>query len=368
MARFRRIARPALLPLSLFYGLIVMIRNWLFDAKLLRSTRFKLPVICIGNITVGGTGKTPHVEYLIRQLKQNYNLAVLSRGYKRQTHEFILATSDSGVAEVGDEPLQIKRKFPDVHVAVESDRVLGVQMLMELIPGLRVVLLDDAYQHRTITPGLSVLLIDFTRPVFRDVLLPAGNLRESSRNMRRADIILVTKCPSSLSIGEREKFISRLHPCKHQQVFFTYYDYGNPLPVFPEQAGKQLINLPDKPVHKKKSVLLVTGIANPAPLKQYLANIFDVRDELDFPDHHNYSRNDFLQIKTTFDPIGDPEKYVLVTEKDAVRIRESAFIDCTFRSAFYYIPIEVKFLTDCEEAFLNIINRFIRNSDSSSVK
>jgi tetraacyldisaccharide 4'-kinase len=361
MGRFRKIARPLLLPFSLLYGSAVLIRNWLYDVNLFHTTRFKIPTISVGNITVGGTGKTPHVEYLIRQLKPHYHLAVLSRGYKRKTKNFVLASENSGVAEIGDEPLQIKQKFPDVPVAVESDRVLGVQRLMEVFPDLQTVLLDDAYQHRSIAAHLSVLLVDYTRPVFQDVLLPAGNLREPQHNICRANIILVTKCPESLSVSEREKFISRLRPRAHQQVFFTCYTYGAPVPVFVETKNRTSPSDPDDHLPSGSSVLLVTGIANPAPLKKYLAGIFDIRKELDFPDHHNFNLNDFKLIHQTFESIEATDKLILVTEKDAVRIRESEFHNSPFSNRIYYIPVEVKFLANCEEPFLKIVFEALRN-------
>jgi tetraacyldisaccharide 4'-kinase len=203
MAGFRHIVRPLLLPLSLLYGLVVLIRNLLFDFRIMRSTRFKLPVISVGNITVGGTGKTPHVEYLVQLLKNDFKLAVLSRGYKRKTKGFILASKKTGVADIGDEPLQIKLKFPDVNIAVEHNRVKGVRTLIERIPKLNLVILDDAYQHRYIRPGLSILLVDYNRPIFHDMLLPAGNLRESWHNAKRADIIIITKSPDHFSARER---------------------------------------------------------------------------------------------------------------------------------------------------------------------
>ena len=233
MALFRIIRRPALLPFSPFYGMVVRIRNLLFDINILRSTRFNIPVISVGNITVGGTGKTPHVEYLVQLLRNDYKLAVLSRGYKRKTNQFILASKSSGITEIGDEPKQIKLKFPGVYVAVDSNRVRGIRTLMQSIHNLDMVILDDAYQHRYVKAGLSILLIDYNRPIFKDMLLPAGNLREPRNNLNRADIIIVTKCPEILTSSQRGDFITRLRPNSKQAIFFTKFAYGSPVPVLP---------------------------------------------------------------------------------------------------------------------------------------
>jgi tetraacyldisaccharide 4'-kinase len=362
MAGYRHLPRPALLPFSLFYGLVVLVRNLLFDLGILRSTRFKLPVISVGNITVGGTGKTPHVEYLVQLLKNDYKLAMLSRGYKRKTKNFILASTKSKVAEIGDEPLQIKLKFPKVHVAVDRNRVKGVKTLIESFHKLDVVILDDAFQHRYIRPGLSILLVDYNRPPFKDMLLPAGNLREPWQNAKRANIIIVTKCPVHLSPQERACFISNLHPGARQEIFFTKYAYGTPVPVFPDKHGRQNI-ITFKYLHKPGvGVLLVTGIANPEPLKQYLKNVLIINDELTFPDHHNYDAQDLQLIKNTFQTIQADEKYILVTEKDAIRIRASYIPDNSFRKAFYYIPVEVKFFAKGEKPFIKRVYKFIKKS------
>jgi tetraacyldisaccharide 4'-kinase len=362
MTGFRHIQRPALIPLSLCYGLVVIFRNWLFDLRILPSVRFKLPVISIGNITVGGTGKTPHVEFLIKLLKNDYRLAVLSRGYKRKTNKFILATTKSGVTEIGDEPLQIKLKFPDVNVAVECNRVKGVKTLIESIHKLELVILDDAFQHRYIQPGLSVLLVDYNRPVFQDMLLPAGNLREPRQNAKRADIIIVTKCPGRLSPHERADFISNLHPVPGQKIYFTKYNYGNPVPVFPDKHGRQEI-VTYKHLHKTGTgVLLVTGIANPEPLRKFLHESIHIDKELTFPDHHNYNLQDLKLIRSTLKTIAAEEKYILVTEKDAVRLKESEPIDKNFKKAFYYIPVEVNFLAKGEKPFIKRIYKFLKKS------
>ncbi|MBN1145456.1 MAG: tetraacyldisaccharide 4'-kinase [Bacteroidales bacterium] len=362
MAGFRHISRPLLLPFSVLYGMVVAVRNLLFDKGILPSTRFKLPVISIGNITVGGTGKTPHVEYLIRLLKEDYKIAVLSRGYKRKTKDFMLASVRSDVADVGDEPLQLKLKFPDIPVAVEKNRVKGVKILTDKIHKLNAVILDDAFQHRYIRPGLSILLVDYTRPVFNDILLPAGNLREPRRNSKRADIIIVTKCPGHLSPHEKALFISRLQPTAEQEVYFTRYVYGNPVAVFADKHG-QAESFPLKHFYKPgNAVMLVTGIANPEPLKLFLEESVPVHEEMAFPDHHNYDKDDFQRIKKSFKTIEAVNKFILTTEKDAVRIRNSGLADKNLRKVFFYLPVEVKFLAKGEKPFIKQLYKYIKKS------
>jgi tetraacyldisaccharide 4'-kinase len=364
MSGLRHIARPVLLPLSLLYGFGVLIRNLLFDLQILRSSRFNLPVISIGNITVGGTGKTPHVEYLIRLLKDDFRIAVLSRGYRRKTRDFVLASKKSKVSDIGDEPRQMKLKFPDVSIAVERSRVRGIKTLMENISKLDLVILDDAFQHRYILPGLSILLVDYNRPVFNDALLPAGNLREPWYNAKRADIILVTKCPDHLSQPERLDFISRLRPTDKQKVFFTGYTYGKPVPVFPDKHGQQE-PVSIKSLKKSRTgVMLVTGIANPAPLRQYLEQNLHVDDEFIFGDHHEYDLKDILNIQSKFQTNENADKIILVTEKDAVRLQELYIPNKKFRKSFFYIPIEIKFLAKGQKPFIKRIYKFLKKSGS----
>ena len=363
MALFRNIRRPVLLPFSPFYGMGVRIRNLLFDLNILKSNRFSIPVISVGNITVGGTGKTPHVEYLIQLLRNDYKLAVLSRGYKRRTNHYILASKNSGISEIGDEPKQIKLKFPGIHVAVDSDRVHGIKTLIQSIHNLDLVILDDAYQHRYVKPGLSILLVDYNRPLFLDMMLPAGNLREPRSNLNRADIILVTKCPEILTSSQRGDFITRLHPNLKQDVYFTKFAYGSPIPVFPEKQVKSE-PLTYKHLRKKGTIMLVTGIASPQPLRKFLTDIATIKEEITFRDHHLFTLQDFKQIKSTFKNIGGDEKYIVVTEKDAVRIRESNGVDKALKKVMYYIPVEVKFLAKGEKPFIKKVYKYLKKSKS----
>lgn len=341
----RQIERPLLLPFSLIFRTIVSLRNLLFDTEVLSSERFGLPVISVGNITVGGTGKTPHVEFLTKLLHKDFRVAVMSRGYKRKSRGFVLATRKSSLADIGDESLQIKQKFPDIQVAVDNNRIHGIQQLLNSAFPPQVIVLDDAFQHRYVRPGLSILLVDYTRPVFNDVMLPAGNLREPWQNSKRADIIIVTKCPFHLSPADKELLISRLRLRKKQDVFFTAYAYGQPAFVFPPKDGKSHVSY--KQLKKSNAgIFLVTGIANPQPLLRFLNHLLPVSESLFFPDHHPFSLKDLNTIQSKFNAMSSEKRYVVVTEKDAVKLRELTEMNKSLRKSLLYIPIEVEFLGD----------------------
>ena len=358
----RQIQRPALLPLNALYGLVVGIRNLLFDHGILRSVSFSLPVIAVGNITAGGTGKTPHVEFLVGLLKNDFKIAVLSRGYKRKTRDFRMASVKSVVAELGDEPMQIKSKFPEVTVAVDRKRVNGVNRLIREYRKLEVIILDDAFQHRYIKPGLLILLVDHGRPVFNDVLLPAGNLREPWRNATRANIVIVTKCPDHLSPNDRAVFIDNLKLLPKQVVFFTRFEYGSPTEVFPGKR-RHPATLTYKQLRKSGAgILLVTGIANPRPLREFLEKNLNIAEEIVFPDHHTFTYRDILDIKARFRIFTRENNYILVTEKDAIRLRELEIADKAFLQAFYYIPVEVKFLAKGEKPFVKRIYKYLKKA------
>ena len=270
-------------PFSVLFGIGVRLRNLLFDVGWLHEERFPLPVICIGNLTVGGTGKTPHTEYLIRLLQNSFRLAVLSRGYKRKSKGFVLASSTSRMEDIGDEPYQMARKFPAIHVAVDGDRCRGIRQLTspQGAPDTEVILLDDAFQHRYVRPGLRILLMDYHRPVECDQLLPAGRLREPASGKKRADLLIVTKCPPTLSLEECERIRQRIQLLPHQEVFFTTLAYGKLYPLFMDAPTQPL------DVLKDKEVLLVTGIASPAPLMEEVGRHAARITPLLFGDHHN---------------------------------------------------------------------------------
>lgn len=346
-----------LFPLSLIYGVIVFFRNLLFDVGIIKPTGFRLPVISVGNITVGGTGKTPHVEYIVNLLKDYFSIAVLSRGYKRKSKGFQLAGSGSSFQETGDEPMQIKTRFPEIIVAVDSNRVHGIQHLITQFSHLQTVILDDAFQHRYVRPGLSIVLVDHNRPVFRDFLLPLGNLRESRFNINRADIVVVSKCPPEMDELQRRKFVRRLCLWHQQPVFFTFYRYGNIMPVFEEKANA-LVMAKDR--QDNTGILLITGIADNRPLKDYLVQFFKNVVVMTFPDHHSYTTDDIRAVEKRFGDLPHNAKVIITTEKDAVRFRELPDAGQRIGEYLYYIPVEVKFLDNAGEIFNETVMNFCR--------
>jgi tetraacyldisaccharide 4'-kinase len=341
--------RMLMLPFSLVYGLIIYIRNWMFDRNILRSASFNLPLICIGNLAVGGTGKSPMVEFLIGKLRNQFQMAILSRGYKRKTSGYALATAQSTALEIGDEPMQFYNKFPDVTVAVGEERVVAIPQLLHDKPDTRVIILDDAFQHRSVKAGFNILLTDYNNLFTRDWFLPTGDLRDQQRSARRANIIVVTKCSPDLSLSEKNHLISEIKPVKEQQIFFTAISYGVPYHVVtrePWTAGKTT------------EILLVTGIANPAPLKKYLEEKFNGYDEIAFGDHHIFTIDDLKNILKKFDQIQSPGKILLTTEKDAVRFQK--FSQQLRELPFFVMPIQPVFLFNEENQFTRLITTFIQ--------
>jgi len=349
-----------LYPFSLVYGLITAIRNFLYDSELLKSVEFPIPVICVGNLAAGGTGKTPHTEYLARLLGKEFSVAILSRGYKRKSRGFRIATADSGVDDIGDEPLQMYRKFPGLTMAVDRDRVHGVREILRIKPDTNVIILDDGFQHRRITPGYSILLSAYDRLMIRDHMLPYGNLRESIHNMRRADIILVTKSPETVSAIQRRIIVKEISKAPYQNLYFTSITYGNPLQVFEgEEPGEDIFSAEMK---EDTGVLLVSGIADPEPLAEYLRARTAELSIISFGDHHMFRDDDIERIKSAWAALKSRRKYLVTTEKDAVRLREFANIAEPFRSAIYYIPVGICFLNDDKEEFDKLIIDYVRKN------
>jgi tetraacyldisaccharide 4'-kinase len=353
-----------LYPFSLLYGLASVVRNMMYDYNVIKSHEFPIPVISVGNITVGGTGKTPHVEFLVELLKDEFTVAVLSRGYKRKTRHFILADPYSGVEEIGDEPVQIKHKFPDVHVAVDHKRVNGVKQLITRIPELDVVLLDDAYQHRRIKPGLSILLVDFNRPITKDRLLPSGRLREKASEKRRANIILVTKCTNRLKPIEQRLIVKDLTLFDFQHLYFTRFRYREPVPVFKDAGAK--ISLSEIKACSP-AILMITGIANPRLFKRHLRSISTRIREMVFPDHHGFSQRDISHILHAYNDMEGKNRFIFTTEKDATRLRKFVNIDADIKSRMFYVPIEVEFLNEDTENFNNQILKYVKNNRRDSI-
>jgi tetraacyldisaccharide 4'-kinase len=340
-----------LLPFSLIYGLIVKVRNYLFDIRLLKSVAFKLPVICVGNLSAGGTGKTPHVEYLIRLLQNHTKIAVVSRGYLRKSKGFVLADTNSTVAKVGDEPMQYINKFKNVLVAVDEDRCHGIRKLMADQPEMKAVILDDAYQHRYVKPGLTILLTDFHSLYTNDYLLPAGRLRESKKGAKRADIIIVTKTDPVFSPLSKRAVLEKIKPLPHQKVFFSYVTYGFPVPLFHD--------LPALRYNLINTIVLFVGIANPYPLEQYLKRLCSELVIVRFKDHHQFSEKDITDVKTTFNNQFTKRKVLITTEKDAMRLHEPSLLQLLKGMPIYYIPIEVSFHFREKEKFDKLVTDFV---------
>jgi len=357
----RNILSPILFPLSLLYGFIIYIRNRLFDYHFLKSKQFNIPLISVGNITVGGTGKTPHIEYLADLLKSEFKVATLSRGYKRKSKGFILSTINSTDTEIGDEPKQIKQKFPEIEVAVDADRTNGINKLIQL-KNPDVILLDDAFQHRKVNPGLSILLIDYSRPINKDFILPFGNLREQSFEKRRANIIIITKSPNTLKPIERRIIFNELNPYPFQHVFFTCFDYGRITSVFGSSENK--IN---DQILTNFEILLVTGIANPKPLKKYiLENISKNIHNLEYSDHYSFKNSDIKMIMRKFEEIRSENKIIITTEKDAMRLQKFSNIADNLKESLFYIPIQVKFLNNRTDNFNQQVIEYVRKNKEHS--
>ena len=346
-----------LYPLSLIYGLITAFRNWLFDQELLPSTEFKLPVISVGNLAVGGTGKTPHTEFILRALQDEWKIAVLSRGYKRKTKGFYLADENSDSKTLGDESFQIHQKFPKVKVAVDEKRVHGVQTLQELIPDIQVIVLDDAYQHRYIQPGLSILLTDYSNLYSKDLMLPAGELREWKSGSTRANIIVVTKCPADINPMQMRIIELELKIQTNQHIYFSCFKYDEIVPVFPDstQTNWTLSGLKEA----EAGVLLVAGIVSPEPIVEELTKYSHEVKSLFFDDHHAFNQKDFNAISKKFEAMESAEKIIVLTEKDAARLISNPLFPESLKARTFALPIRVSILHDQETLFIQKIKSYV---------
>lgn len=358
-----------LYPIAALYGMGVNLRNQFFDWGLLREQSFDVPVISIGNITVGGTGKTPHTEYLVRLLKQHFQVAVLSRGYKRKSRGFLLAGPDTPMEQIGDEPFQMKQKFPDVHVAVDADRRRGISRLCqtEVTPEVEVVLLDDAYQHRYVKPGVNILLVDYHRLIKDDALLPAGRLREPERGKSRANIVIVTKCPRDIKPMDYRVLSKRMDLFPYQRLYFSTIAYGKLRPLSGGASGGCFGERPLDSLGADEKVLLLAGIASPAVLKEELEKRAGQVELLAFPDHHAFTDNDIVRLRRQFAALGEGRKIIVTTEKDATRLEGHPALDDELRRAIYTLPIEVEFLQGQQETFNEQIIRYVRANSRNSI-
>jgi len=350
-----------LLPFSWLYGMGVKLRNYMFEIGILKSRSFDTPVISVGNITVGGTGKTPHVEYLIRLLQDKVKVAVLSRGYKRKSHGFVLAEKDTPQAMIGDEPYQMHRKFPDIYVAVDKDRCHGIRKLTDenIAKGTDVVLLDDAYQHRYVNPSINILLVDYHRLIIYDKLLPAGRLREHQKGKNRANIVIITKCPRDLKPMEIRVLIKAMDLFPYQTLFFTTLEYRELHPIF-EGSDRKLDEM------KNTNILLLTGIASPQQMildiKPYCKNI----TPLSFSDHHAFTTKDVETINNTFASL-PPPKAIITTEKDESRILDVNGLSEEVKSNIYTLPVEIKFMQEEGKMFNENIIGYVRKNSRNSI-
>ena len=350
-----------LLPFSWIYGSIVRFRNWLFDIGLKKSKSFSIPIISVGNITVGGSGKTPHVEYLIRLLHDKAKIAVLSRGYKRKSHGYILANESTTMPEIGDEPFQMHEKFSDIYVAVDAKRARGIENLQndEASKDVDVVLLDDAFQHRYVKPGINILLVDYHRLIIYDKMLPAGRLREPLSGKNRADIVIITKCPKDLKPMEFRVLTKAMDLYPFQKLYFTSINYDTPKGVF-EEKQIELDKLQD--FH----VLLLTGIASPKQMEHDLKPMTKDITNLSFGDHHSFKGKDIDRINDAFESIPEP-RIIITTEKDAVRLRETEGLYEKVKSNMYELPIKVSFMLDQQDNFNEKIISYVRKNSRNSI-
>lgn len=331
-----QLLRKIAFPISLAYAVVVGLRNYLYDMGFLKSKAYRTPVICVGNLTVGGTGKTPMIEYLISILKRNHRIAVLSRGYRRKSKGFVLADPHSNAEAMGDEPYQIHVKFPEISVAVDADRQKGIEILeKDMRPD--VILLDDAFQHRKVNPGFSILLTAYGKLYTSDWYLPTGNLRDGARQAKRAQLIVVTKCPPKLSRNDRKKIREALKPKADQKVLFSCLSYG--------VATKDNGEAHPLDYFRDRSLTLVTGIADPAPLIDYLRQAGLNFEHARFKDHHYFTKNELEILRS--------KPLVITTEKDYVRLKGKI-------EGLFYIPIEHSFLGDDGQVLEQLVGDFMK--------
>ena len=350
-------------PVSIVYGWVMAVRNMMFDKGILKQTEFDIPVITVGNISMGGSGKTPHTEYILDKLTNDYHIGMLSRGYKRRTKGFVLATENSHVEDIGDEPYQIFQKFRsrNVMVAACEKRVEGIEKMREIDPDLQMIVLDDAFQHRYVKPKLSVVLMEFNRPAYKDSMLPFGRLREPMRALNRADIIVVTKCPETMSPMQRRLISENLNLFPYQKLLFSRYKYMRPRAVFSE-AQQELALLDMENLTESDSLLSVTGVANPRPfvrqLRKFKAKVKIKR----FSDHHNFTQSDLESINEKFMAMKGKRKYIITTEKDAMRLMNNPYFPHHLRKLIDYLPIRVVFDDGNEQPLDEVIKQLLRNN------
>ena len=354
--------RRWLKPLSWFYGLGVDVRNTLFDMGVLPSVSYDIPIINVGNITVGGTGKTPTVEYLIQLLSGKYRVAVLSRGYKRKTKGYLLSSTTTTMEEIGDEPWQIKQKFPDVYVAVDADRRRGIERLMkdEATKDVEVILLDDAFQHRYVKAGHNILLVDYHRIISDDCLLPAGRLRERPSASTRASTVIVTKCPQHINAMGFRVILSSLNIRPYQQLFFSTFTYETLQQLWGEGSLE-----PDMLRKDNIHVLLLTGIGNPRQMEQDVRKFAQHISPLTFPDHHYFSKRDVETINQALKDLPQPH-IIITTEKDATRLLHLKGLSEGVKESTYVLPIGISIMRNEKDKFDKTILDYVQENKRNS--
>ena len=354
----KSIMNALLTPFSWGYGAGVWLRNTAFNMGILPQEEFDVPVVSVGNITVGGTGKTPHVEYIIEALYRRYHVAVLSRGYKRKTKGFILASNNMTPRDIGDEPYQIFTKYSGlITLAVCENRRKGIRELLRIDPNINLILLDDGFQHRYVTPKVNIVLVDYNHPPYDDKLMPLGTLREPARSVLRGDIVVVTKCPSDITAMDIRMVKKNLGLFPYQGLYFSNIRYADPVPVFPVQSP-QLTSL--QWLREDDAVLCLTGIATPKPLVRYLRQYAASVKVMHFDDHHFFTRRDFTDIFKVYHKLEGKRKFIITTEKDAVRIMNNPYYPPTRRNCIFYIPMKVGFL---EMEGSNFIDELVKKID-----
>lgn len=345
---FMDFTQTLLYPFTLLYGAVTDFRNHLYNIGQRPSIKFDTNVISVGNLTVGGTGKTPHVEYLIRLLEQQHKIATLSRGYGRKTKGFVLANEEATAQTIGDEPLQFYKKYKtSVVVSVGEERALAIPYILTEHPEVEVILLDDAYQHRAVRPSFNILLTDYQRLFYKDHPFPAGRLRERRKGAKRADVVIVTKCPDDLSEQEQATIEGAIKKYTNEStpVFFTGIRYQNPVPVFSNEQPREIL----KKHPKQYAVTLVSGIAQAGLLEKYVQENYTLVNHVRFRDHKNYTKTDAERVKSEFNTVNGDDKILLTTEKDYVKLSNRQFEEALGHLPFYYLPIEVYFLKHQEK-------------------
>lgn len=332
----------------------MLVRNLLFDWEILHSRSFRVSIISVGNLSLGGTGKTPHIEYIIRLLKENFLVGTLSRGYGRESSGFIMGSKRSNVKYIGDEPMQFIKKFSNIKVAVDEKRTRGIEILLEKNPSLDIILLDDAYQHRWVKPGFSILLTDYHHLYFDDHVIPGGRLREFALGAKRADCIIVTKTPKVFSPITRRRIIDDIKPKSHQRVYFSYIKYGMPIPLN-DHFQKEL-------QQKYSFILLFTGIASNDLLKEHLGRMCNDLTTIEFKDHHRYTEVDLRKIMNKYDSLPTQKKILITTEKDVMRLRTPDLNVILKSMPIYYIPIEIDFHGDDKLSFDKSVLEYVEEN------